>query len=543
MANNTETYILKLKDDGFSKGMAGAAGATDNLDNKVNKVKEDTGGLQKAFAGLLAAGIITKGIGDSIVAFNSQEQALFKVRQGIILTNSTAGKNFQELAAKANQLQNSSLFSETDILKDSTSKILEFSNIVGTQFDRTNKIALDLATTMDGDLGGAANLLGKSLSNPIDNLEELSKSGVYFSSNQKKLIKDFQNTNQIAKAQDIILKELEGRYGGLSNAAVDVGTGGLTQLGNIFNSLKTELGGMIFSALKPLIPVLKAAAGHLHTFFGFLKENKETIIFITGVVKGMVAPFAAMIVVTKTWALAQRALNFAMTANPIGIVVALIGGLIAAVVIAWKKFAKFRAVIKGTWAYLKTSFSSFITYVTSFPSKIFKIFQAIPKGIASIFKGIGKLLKAVFTGNFSDIPKLLGEIVTKNPLTAATAQLLVNENKKGKSAAESFSDAYNEEISKKPVSEVKKKNSFINSKGRKFHADFSNKGRNGKKDSKSGLSEIKASAPKTFNINIGSLIKENNINTTKLSEGLPQLKETLTKLLLTAVNDLQIISE
>jgi hypothetical protein len=63
-----------------------------------------------------------------------------------------------------------------------------------------------------------------------------------------------------------------------------------------------------------------------------------------------------------------------------------------------------------------------------------------------------------------------------------------------------------------------------------------------KKDSnvKSGLSEIKAGAPKTFNINIGSLIKEQNFETVKdMSDISTIVKNEVSRLLFGVVNDVQ----
>lgn len=57
---------------------------------------------------------------------------------------------------------------------------------------------------------------------------------------------------------------------------------------------------------------------------------------------------------------------------------------------------------------------------------------------------------------------------------------------------------------------------------------------------KSGISEIKAAAPKTFNINIGSLIQESNINTTNIKEGADQLERKIKEILLRAINDSQV---
>lgn len=60
-------------------------------------------------------------------------------------------------------------------------------------------------------------------------------------------------------------------------------------------------------------------------------------------------------VATKAWAAGQWLLNAAMTANPIGIVVALIVGLVAVIVVLWKKNEGFRRVVIAGWNAIKTA--------------------------------------------------------------------------------------------------------------------------------------------------------------------------------------------
>lgn len=79
----------------------------------------------------------------------------------------------------------------------------------------------------------------------------------------------------------------------------------------------------------------------------------------------------AVAVATRAWTIAQWALNAAMTANPIGIVIAIIVALVAAVVIAYKRSETFRNIVNGVfravvaaarnfWAGIKEVFGRFM---------------------------------------------------------------------------------------------------------------------------------------------------------------------------------------
>ncbi len=57
-----------------------------------------------------------------------------------------------------------------------------------------------------------------------------------------------------------------------------------------------------------------------------------------------------------------------------------------------------------------------------------------------------------------------------------------------------------------------------------------------------GLSTVASSAPKSVTISIEKLVESLNINTTTLKEGTAEIREEITKALLTAINDSQIQS-
>jgi hypothetical protein len=188
----------------------------------------------------------------SIQAFRDQAKAVAQVEQGLKSTGNAAGKTLQELTDMATDLQKKTLFGDEEILQNATAQLLTFTNIAGQQFDRTQKAALDLATRLDGDLKSASIQLGKALNDPIANLSALSRSGIQFSKEQKELIKTLAETGELAKAQGIILDELEKQYGGSAEAAA-AADGGITQLQNAIGDLGEEFGKLITQNLQPFI--------------------------------------------------------------------------------------------------------------------------------------------------------------------------------------------------------------------------------------------------------------------------------------------------
>ena len=232
-------------------------------------------GILKGFGATLVAAFSFQAIKSffkgSIEAFQQQEKAVAKVEQALKSTQNAAGKTLDELKGLASDLQGTTLFGDEEILNNATAQLLTFTNIAGDNFDRTQKVALDLATVLDGDLKSASIQLGKALNDPIANLSALSRSGIQFSAEQKELIKTLTESGKLAEAQSVILDELERQYGGQAEAAAQA-DGGLTQLSNAFGDFKEQVGKTLLEALKPMIQSLK------EFFEGLTQDDINTFI-------------------------------------------------------------------------------------------------------------------------------------------------------------------------------------------------------------------------------------------------------------------------
>lgn len=196
-------------------------------------------------AGAFAVSKITSFMKESVEAYDKQEKAVRKVEQAILSTGQAAQLTLKDLTEEATNLQKKTIFGDEDILNNATAQLLTFTNITEDNFLRTQKVALDLATVLDGDLKSASIQLGKALNDPVANLSALSRSGIQFSTEQKAVIKELATTNRLAEAQGVILKELERQYGGQAEAAAQAGAGGLQQLSNSFGDLQESIGGLL----------------------------------------------------------------------------------------------------------------------------------------------------------------------------------------------------------------------------------------------------------------------------------------------------------
>jgi len=206
---------------------------------------------------------------------------------------------------------------------------------------------------------------------------------------------------------------------------------------------------------------------------------------------------------TKLWAGAQVLLNEALIANPIGVVIMAIAALVAAVILAYNHFSWFRAAVWSTWAVLK-EFASIV---------------------ATIFEALYHTLHGLITFDVKEM-SLAGQMeldVMRN-----SAHRLAEAAKSG--WRDGMADFAKDNPTPGLIKPVSKDSGIADAPG---HAPDNSKG-----------ATSKVSGHKTINIRIDikNLVNSLNINTTNLKDTTGKIQEHVTKALLSAVNDSQIVA-
>lgn len=138
--------------------------------------------------------------------------------QGI---SSATDKTIKRMAAYADRVAKATGIDDESI-KAVQKKILVFkslrqtADVLGGTFDRTTQAALDLAAAGFGDAEANAIKLGRVLENPIKNMNALARAGIVFTTEEQKKIKALVQSGDLLKAQDLVLKSIENRVGGLA---------------------------------------------------------------------------------------------------------------------------------------------------------------------------------------------------------------------------------------------------------------------------------------------------------------------------------------
>lgn len=212
------------------KGLKDQASATELA---VSKLIRTAAGLIGAFASWRAVtSVVDLFVTNTIEAERAQRQLDTVLKS----TGNTVGYTTDQLVAMAQALQDVTTFDD-EAIQSSQALLLTFKSIGGDVFPKALKSILDVSTAMNTDLNGATIQIGKALNDPIAGLSALSRVGIQFTADQKEMIKGFVETNDIASAQTIILKELESQFGGSAEAARGTLGGALTSLQNAFGDL------------------------------------------------------------------------------------------------------------------------------------------------------------------------------------------------------------------------------------------------------------------------------------------------------------------
>ena len=186
-----------------------------------------------------------------------------------------------------------------------------------------------------------------------------------------------------------------GRFYNITEAMANTSFGAARRLaGQLVRSLLE-----IYNIIQPLIiPVLNSLNNALQAVGNMAQWVVKNMEWIAPVLASLAAGFGAYVVVTKAATIASGAfaailkvVNFVMSMNPVGRIVAVISALIAAIVVCWNKFAGFRAVILTVWDTMKGFGEVLKTYVLD-------RITGIVSGIGNLGLAISKLFKGDFAG-------------------------------------------------------------------------------------------------------------------------------------------------
>jgi hypothetical protein len=233
------------------------------------------------FVGVTAAAL-------DFIAEARESQAVTAATDQVLKTmGKSSGQTAKSIADLAGELQNNSLYTD-EAIQSGENLLLTFGNIGKDTFPKATRAMVDLSQAMGQDMKASAIQLGKALNDPVEGVSALSRVGVSFSESQKETIKRLAETGQTAKAQAIILGELNKQFGGQAQAARDA-AGPLADLNQIFGQMKEDIGNALIPIMDGLLTRLMPIFGSVASWVAANPELVAGIVATTAAVSALIA--------------------------------------------------------------------------------------------------------------------------------------------------------------------------------------------------------------------------------------------------------------
>jgi len=276
MARSDGSIIIdtKIVDKGFRSGISGLRSGISGL------AKFTAVGMAGMIAGIAAAGAAFSGLIKAGEASASANAGIVSVAESMGTFGKETGEvtdriiDFAEEHARLTGVETNTI-KETQAILLTFAALAESADEVGGAFDRTTKLAVDMASAGMGEASSNAIQLGKALQDPIGQMTALNRTGALTKDQQEAISEEFKRTGDIATAQESILEALEAQVGGHAEATADASD----QIKVAFSQLTEGLG-------EKLLPVFGEAVEGL---LGWLDEMSPALDMIGD---GLAAIFA-----------------------------------------------------------------------------------------------------------------------------------------------------------------------------------------------------------------------------------------------------------
>lgn len=336
----------------------------------------------------------------SAKAAAESNDALAQVESRLASMGNASGKTSEQLQESAKALQGLSTFDDDDIMRNVTNALLTFGKVSGEQFDRGQRAAVDMATSLKMDLQAAAILTGKALNDPVKGITDLTRAGFSLTAEQKTAIKTAMEQNRIFDAQNIILGELETQFKGAGAAARSAVPG--ADAIDAWREFQETVGAVMLRVIEAIEPVIV----RILDAFNSLSPGFQTAIVVIGGIVAAIGPLlwafgafaGALANLAPYWAAFLEGVSAAMgSAGVTGLgavlrtMVATFAPWVAAIALAVAAMWEFRAVI----------FEAFGGVVAFFQANVLPAFQRL-------FGQLGALFGELQSGPLGEFVRFIG---------------------------------------------------------------------------------------------------------------------------------------
>jgi tape measure domain-containing protein len=553
MSDNRETYIIELIDRNFGS-LKTIADQMDKLRSKVDGLSDNIGdgssGLSSRLGGLtkivgwtaLAGGVALAGREVYQLGANMEQT---RVAFGTLLGSQ---KEANQLIEQVQQFGAVTPFETDELLK--ASRMLLSAGIGANDIQANLRMIGDVASGSAVPIEELAQIFQKATNKGKLQAEELNQ----FSERGIPILGELAKMFGVTKAE--VMKM--GEKGAITSDVMNQAFMNMTSNGGIFYDMmnkqsQTTAGRMstVIDNLKNLaikiFDIIQPAINGFISLAGAILENKgllKDIAIVVGIVGGAFVAYKIAVglatLFTGGFSTAFATLNAIMYANPIGAIIGAIALLVAGIVLAIRHFEEWGAMML---MFLSPAVGVIVGIIQSLRRNWDGLKSAFSTGgIIAGFKKLGMVILDALLMPMQQFLQLIAKIPGLGKIAGNGAEWIKSMRKK--------LNVVVPEETKKTVQNIQKKTGGkvqgVDDKTLKSIAQTQlstkkkTKLKGTKTDLKSGISEISAGAPKVFNINIGSLIKEQKFETIKdLTDMKSIIRSEVSRLLLGVVNDVQ----
>lgn len=224
--NSTAVRALQGAMQGFNATQIETLVTMGKVTEEAKKGKEGQEGMFGAvLKGTIAADLARAAMSALIGVYSDMKAATLEMQQeqlrveAVLTATGRASEGLgQRIAALATGMQQLTKFDDGAVMK-SGAVLATFTEITGQNFERTIKLAGDLAVVFGGDLTSRTEQVARALTEPATSLWQLERQFGKFDPVLKQQIKNLTDMNEVSQAQKLILDELAGRVGGAATAA------------------------------------------------------------------------------------------------------------------------------------------------------------------------------------------------------------------------------------------------------------------------------------------------------------------------------------
>jgi phage-related protein len=367
----------------------------EELDRAAGKTRQM--GKVAGVAGLALAGGLALGLESSVKAAMAAETSTARMDQAF----KTSGASAQAYSRQIDQAETSSRklgFSNTDVRQSLGS--LEIATKNPAKAFKDLGVAEDIARFKHVGLADASKVLTMAMSGsqratkqlgltiqPVTSTYDALKATMHGveTAQQKQELAAAKAIDKQKTAQEVIALVTE-KLHGQARAYASTASGGMAQFHAQTEALQENLG-------KTLLPAVEAVTSKLADMAGYLAKHTTLAKVLVGVLAAVAG--ALLAVSAATWAV-----NIAMDANPITLVVIGLVALGAALVIAYQKSKTFRDIVNAAFAAIKTVAGATVDFLVGawhrWGNDLMTVVNAYVKPLLAYFRLWWDTVKGIF---------------------------------------------------------------------------------------------------------------------------------------------------